>query len=183
VSSKLLAQIAIVLHVYNYAGVGADVLWRAQVEATRVYEAIGVNITWVDAGSDFDTPDARAEISVAILPESMAARRQLGSDVLGCAPGTVEERGRIAFALYDRIKGVTRHDPLAVGRVLGLVIAHEVGHLLLPYGSHSERGIMHDNWDVNSARFILASDLGFTDEQGELIRSRLALEEITSPLR
>lgn len=37
--------------------------------------------------------------------------------------------------------------PLALPMVLGRIVAHEVGHLLLPDGSHSKTGIMRERMD------------------------------------
>jgi hypothetical protein len=54
-------------------------------------------------------------------------------------------------------------------RLLGQTIAHEVGHLLLPAGSHADRGIMQAHLGV---RAYSASH--FTREQGVVIRARLA---------
>jgi hypothetical protein len=57
--------------------------------------------------------------------------------------------------------------------LLGVVIAHEIGHLLLPYGSHSASGLMQGDWD--SRQFLLARTrrLWFTAQQAELIRAHL----------
>lgn len=56
--------------------------------------------------------------------------------------------------------------------VLAHVMAHEIGHLLLPYG-HSSTGLMRANWDVADLRRAVYRQLKFTPEQAALIRAKL----------
>jgi len=67
-----------------------------------------------------------------------------------------------------------RNAAINLAPLLGIAIAHEIGHLLLPDNSHSQTGLMRAKW--GKADFWLAqrSQLFFTAEQGELIRSRMA---------
>ena len=56
--------------------------------------------------------------------------------------------------------------------VLAHAMAHEIGHLLLPYG-HSAAGLMRADWDAKDMRLAAHGRLNFTREQAELIRTRL----------
>jgi hypothetical protein len=56
--------------------------------------------------------------------------------------------------------------------LMSLVIAHEIGHLLLPYGSHSETGVMRSRWEVRELRSLDVRQLGFTPYQAQQIRRR-----------
>src|SRR5262245_66385177 len=101
---------------------------------------------------------------------TMAARSH--QDVMGFAVlDSNDERGRggMAFVLSDRVEGSASSHHVSISRVLGEVIAHELGHLLLPANSHSERGIMHDVWNLRSGLLEY-----FTTAQAEMIRRRLA---------
>jgi len=51
-------------------------------------------------------------------------------------------------------------------------MAHEIGHLLLPYG-HSATGLMRAKWDEKDLRLAVHGQLNFTAEEAELIRTRL----------
>jgi hypothetical protein len=57
-----------------------------------------------------------------------------------------------------------------VGELLGLVLAHEIGHVLLPENSHSAVGIMKPGFGVGK-------DVGlrFTAAQGHSIRQTLSM--------
>lgn len=53
-------------------------------------------------------------------------------------------------------------------------MAHEIGHLLLPYGSHSDTGIMKGHWDVEELRRLEPDTLRFTPWQAQMIRGRMS---------
>ena len=72
---------------------------------------------------------------------------------------------------YDRIADHAKRTGSSVAVLLGAVIAHEVGHLLLPAFSHSPTGIMRPHWD---GRIMRVPD--FTVDQGNTIRTRLPIE-------
>ena len=57
--------------------------------------------------------------------------------------------------------------------ILGHVIAHETGHLMLPYDAHSPTGIMRAQMDSKSMREAFCGNLYFTLAQSELIRTAL----------
>jgi hypothetical protein len=173
-SADAAATQELVVHVYDYVRVPADVLQHAKTEAARVYHTIGVSVTWVDERTEFDAADPRPNVAVAIISEPATGRATVTSDAMGSAPGTVETRGHLAYIFYDRITFASKAEPYFLGRLLGLVIAHETGHLLLPYGSHSESGIMRGSWNMRRLPFTADSQLTFTDEQAELIRGKFA---------
>ena len=77
------------------------------------------------------------------------------------------EVGR-AYVFYDRIVRVTQTRPVDANVMLARVIAHEVGHLLLPPGSHSLFGIMQADFDVNSVQ-----PCHFTGDEIALMQSLL----------
>ena len=57
--------------------------------------------------------------------------------------------------------------------LLGVAIAHEIGHLLLPYGSHSPSGLMQADWDDRQFVLARARLLRFTAQQAKQIRAHL----------
>jgi uncharacterized protein YqgC (DUF456 family) len=90
------------------------------------------------------------------------------------APGTRETRGTLAYAFYDRIKEVTITTIGAdAGLILGHVIAHEIGHLLLPYNSHAQTGLMRGGRDTQQAMRAATGALTFTSKEAALILERL----------
>jgi hypothetical protein len=88
--------------------------------------------------------------------------------------GQANRPSRIVYIFFHRILPVAIKYRQNYARVLGLVMAHEMGHILFPADSHSATGIMSAHPDVwsKSVRY-------FTAKQGELIRSMLIRESQT----
>ena len=80
-----------------------------------------------------------------------------------------------SYFFYNRIAHVSDRNQLDSAALLGAVIAHELGHLLLPAGSHSTRGLMRAGW--NRSDVLTADGLRFTAEQGVRIRARLEIAD------
>jgi hypothetical protein len=70
-----------------------------------------------------------------------------------------------AYVFAHRIEELAGRNAVSVSRILARVIAHEIGHLLLPVG-HSRRGIMCENLDL---RFM--ADGRFTPQQSASIQA------------
>ena len=64
--------------------------------------------------------------------------------------------------------------------VLGLTMAHEVAHLLLPDESHSADGLMRSAWNASDYWKARLGQLRFTDEEAQLMRDRLSAEPVTA---
>jgi hypothetical protein len=88
--------------------------------------------------------------------------------VSGCNLGlAVPGRGR-AYVFYNRLVHAARARPVDIGVVLGRVIAHEIGHVLMPPGQHSTFGIMRRDVD-----FGYDNPNRFTDGESTKIRATL----------
>jgi hypothetical protein len=160
----------IVLHVDDHADLAPEELAAAEVETTRIYAAAGVRVTWEVGTVD---PHARLDdvthLTVVICRDASAG---LDSTIAGRA---ARGSGR-AYIYYPRIAFAALRRARQVGTVLGMVIAHEVGHLLLPKDSHSSVGIMRPDLELTS-RFPQT----FTLHQGAAIRARLSEDARTAP--
>jgi len=97
---------------------------------------------------------------------------------LGTAFVFVEESERLAYyGSFPTSFETTR----AV--VLGHLIAHEVGHLLLGPDSHSRRGIMSFPWSKRVLKRIGTAHLAFTEKEAQQIRARLVQRIDFAPAR
>ena len=94
-------------------------------------------------------------------------RRGTGDDVLGLSVSPA----RRAYVLYDRIAHGEVRSSRDVGAALGDVMAHEIGHLMLPAHSHSATGFMRSSLDMHSD-FLQSFDEG----QARLIRIGLTAD-------
>ena len=149
----------------------SDVLERSQAEVTRILRTAGVNGVWIHDAS----PNAAGPVFTVILRQSKAgAFSNISSFALGFAPYSKEKRGTIAYVLADRVVGVSGKYNVDLALLLGLTIAHEVGHLLLPEG-HSDKGLMKADWNKQDFRQAADGRLSFTPPQVESIRTRLGI--------
>jgi hypothetical protein len=161
----------LVVHVDDRAGVPAQDLAEAKREVEEIFADAGVSIMW---------KEGRFPASVAVTITKGLATRQVAlmlvnntDDPLpgasGCTLGFAAKRPAVAYTFCNRINEQALLYPINVRRLLGRVIAHELGHVLLPPNSHSLHGIMRGNIDVG-----LENPDRFTRDQARVIRATLA---------
>lgn len=140
------------LHVDNYVRLPPSGLARAEREAARVYEAAGVRVVWIH-DDEADTRDAGGKhLRVLLLGTAMTNRKAriegIGPDVLGRAAGGT---GR-AYVFTQRVIETALSNGYNAELLLGRVMAHEIGHLLLRENSHSRTGIMRGHLRLSTQR-------------------------------
>jgi len=172
-------HLTITVYVHNYARVPGVVLSRAEDQATRIYRVLGVDLLWVDLSASAACPPpeimSAVDITIHVLSDVMTERKRAAGKVMGAAPGTPEQRGRLAYVFYGRVARLAHGaENDAESKLLGHVMAHEMGHLLLPANSHSESGVMRADWDSQQLRRMVNGGLQFSPEQGELIRTNVS---------
>src|SRR5262245_51880128 len=163
------------VRLYDYAGISDKTVADTQRRIANFYTPIGVTIDWASTFRPHSTRDhgRLQDFTINILNRSMAARTNWPPDALGSAVVSREGEGTIAYVLFDRLKAAAAAARWSVEDLLALVVAHELGHLLLPPGSHSE-GLMRGGWDVSELRRMHLDSLAFTPDHMALIRERLS---------
>jgi hypothetical protein len=134
------------------------VLERALDEVTRIYADAGLSVRWTDTAPRFTV-----KIVAQVLGYDRAA-----SAVMGVAlrrPG-----GSMAQVFLQPVQHFARAYRIDQSTMLAYVIAHEVGHLLLPGHPHSPTGLMQARWDRALAQAAASHGLTFTDAQAQRIR-------------
>jgi hypothetical protein len=179
------SPLRLVLYVYDYAGVAPDVRAAAAEVTRQIYAAIGVDIVWVDRcpiachiafSREAHDDTSWGILMLTILPDGMTSR-EFSADVMGGAP----ERGNVATAYFGRIRAFAFERNLLPATLLGHVVAHELGHLLLREG-HGHQGLMRSRWLESELLQAKVGRLGFTATQGRRIRSRLGVVQDASNL-
>jgi len=153
-----------VVRVDNLAAVRADDLRFAEKRAAAVFGAIGALVIWIDEDLAVRT-GIRAPFTLVLMDaEKSAGQASLLVDALGFA----EPQVRRAYVFHDRIHALNVRSPPSIPSILGDVMAHELGHLLLPPPGHSADGIMRPGVTIT----LRATDT-FTKTQAREILSRL----------
>ena len=155
--------------VIDDVGVPGDILERGRHEASRIFEKLGIGLIWVEGGM----PKARRYLIIIRIVSKSPGRESRYRGVLGTAAASTGNRAMVAWLFYDRIDEERKRLDVDLALMLGHVIAHEMGHLLLPYGSHSVAGLMKENWDTSQAAQASRRSLTFSSEEAEAIRVRL----------
>lgn len=135
----------------NQAGAPSGVLAAAEKDASSIYAAAGVRLAWVDGPSDgrgFDVVVKMvAGANLVVGLSSVEREMTLGFAIYDAHAAGVH--GRMVYARYDEIAKAADEHQMATNRLCGLVLAHEIGHLLLPSG-HSQAGLMRANWELRT---------------------------------
>jgi hypothetical protein len=164
--------------VFNDAGVEPSVWFQAQGRATEIMRRSGISLTWLDCGSPVSRmPDPNcsaisypAHLSVRVVPKISPVKGHIFGQTFQDAAG----EGNYALVYYPSIKAFRAATTVPVGELLGCVVVHELGHLLLGTASHSSTGLMSAVWQDPELQQVVRGNLFFSDGEGERMRSRYA---------
>ncbi len=154
----------------------------AKREAARILGSAGLRTLWSDCAEGHSPalsqdrcqdPLETTDVVLRVVPESTQNKFQ--DTVFGFAVHPV-----LATVYYDYPRRLARSDnaEFELPVLLGCVIAHELGHLLLGSNSHSGSGIMQPRWERKQIRQAMTGTLLFTPQQAKHIR-----EETESRMR
>jgi aspartyl protease len=170
---------AITVAIYDDVHLSQQVLADAENEAARVYQKAGVALSWIEcksskAGVEPDLrcqdPPSETRLSLRIIPHASKS----GDGIFGVAFLSAEGTGAYSDVSYNSVEELDRDRHVGLARVLGHVMAHELGHLLLGSNAHSHEGIMCPRWHAGELHFASMGTLLFSEEQAQLMRDRLA---------
>jgi hypothetical protein len=166
------------IRVYDYAGVSEDVLQKAEDVTTGIFQKAGVDFVWFTCARNrkfsdkASCPDAMdpTDLILNLVPQSMSKVLRRKDEVEGMAVEGPDEFYGHAWVFFDRAREVAAKHLLNLANVLGNLMAHELGHLLLGSYPHSQTGLMRAGW--SREEFIAANrgELGFSASERERIQ-------------
>jgi len=160
-------DLTMIVRVYNWARVSATDLEKGQAVVSKIFREAGIKLSWTECPCQ--SPPEPTELSVRIIPKLFGSWiSPFPSNYLGFAAAN-KDGGVLATVFYDRVELRTRGD---ISGVLGLAIAHELGHLLLGSGEHVDEGIMRSHWTRKDLHRDRQNLFLFTSEQAERIRTK-----------
>ena len=183
------SSITFAVRVYNHARLAPDVLSSAERETDSIFRSAGVEIAWIDCPlnleqwADYPACQAKfgpADFMVKILPPDMAERApwprarlahatECGPDLTGCW----------AAISYRKVENLALMAEVPFPMILGKVMAHELGHLLLG-PDHSPTGIMRAALDTGNFEPGRLPSLVFLDAQRERLRAAVVAAHTTT---
>ena len=169
--------VSVTVGVFNDAAAPRPVVEFAEQEASRIFMAAGLEITWVDCvARQENMPSARClapqgptHLNLRILPRG----KKVKEDSFGVAFLAEDGTGTYIDVFYDAIEKLHHESNTSPGRLLGHVMAHEIGHLLIGSHAHSNWGIMCPVWSQRELRSLEMGSLFFTENQGRTMKTRL----------
>jgi len=182
--------VRLTVSVFNDAGASSSVMSQARNRATLILRRAGISLVWLDCGTP-GNPPPNSTCSDLSFPQHLSVRLvstagRPSEDTFGQTFQNAAGEGNYAL-VYFRVlasSGVT--ESVHAGDLLGFVIAHELGHLLLGRDSHSATGLMAPVWQAGEVRLASRGLLFFNKDQQERIRLRClaaqaALKKAASP--
>jgi len=79
----------------------------------------------------------------------------------------------MATVFADRVRDIARAAGIDQRVLLGLAIAHEIGHLLLSTNTHAATGLMRARWSQADLRRTKPSDWRFIDRDARAMQDEL----------
>jgi hypothetical protein len=181
------AETILTVRVYNYTHLSDNEIVKAEVVARRIFRKAGVGIIWIhcamERGEEYRFPECRnprseSDIILQVVPQSME-NRSLSAEAFGYA---LQASGglpsRHAYVFFHRVEQAVRNSQrtsraVSQPSLLGHVVAHEIGHLILGPNSHSNHGVMKAGWSQKELQEMEIGQLVFAAEQAKVIRGRL----------
>jgi hypothetical protein len=161
----------ITVQIYNYSQASPAILTRAEHEAGQILSAAGLQSVWLEcpvkpltAESPGPCQEAQAGTDLRLRILSAPIQNKFQDTVFGFAVHPV-----LASVYYDYAQRRAKLDDaeFELPVILGGVMAHELGHLLLGSNGHSTAGIMQPRWESGQVRQLLMGALQFTPEQSK----------------
>ena len=160
--------------VMNYSIAPATVLVNAAAEASRIFAQSGIDLTWTYC-------PLRPSPETPAVCESEPAAGQIRVRVLGSHLNNHFQDSIFGFAIaptfatvyYDSAQlllKATGNSESNLPAVLGSLIAHEIGHLLLGENQHAASGIMRARWDIQQVQLLMKGALEFNPPQAVRMR-------------
>jgi len=111
------------------------------------------------------------DLTLNVLPFSAPQASRLRGDEFGYATEDgAQGFGCVAWIFYDPIKSFAVEKELSLTQLLGHVLAHELGHMLLGANSHSGMGLMRAQWSSRELFEANHGGLFFSDSESRRIQ-------------
>jgi hypothetical protein len=171
----LAAAQTLVVQVDNDARIPAADLAQMEEEVGHSFHAIGVQVVWEHSEVPLD--DTRGlRVHLRLLSRAQADRKIMKERIGNAVLGQTNRPARLVYIFTRRIVEASVKFSRDYTRIVGLVVAHELGHALLPAGSHSDSGVMNGRANLWGK---IAHE--FTPEEGDAIRAELRVDRPIAP--
>jgi hypothetical protein len=165
----------LVLRVYDLTGMSPSELAGAVHETEHIFQTAGIHLSWTTGNPsapeasllDQSVPDSPVPLRRIIVVRIVStAGPALPAEVLGRALPFAASGTQVTVFL-DHIRSSAKQSAVPVPALIGHVLAHELGHVLLrsEVDSHQSAGVMCGEWGPSEYDRIRHGALRFTHFQ------------------
>jgi hypothetical protein len=176
------ASITICIRVSDPDAIPQRILAKGESTAGYILQAAGVNAVWLHClpKADRDPCRERSQSGDLWLHLLRLAPVNLRGEPAGFAVRYSTPTGRDGYAAvsYPFVRRVAAELGQDEGEILGAVMTHEIGHLLLSSSGHLKGSVMSPHFGWEEMRLLGRGELLFTTEQAAEIRAETERREL-----
>jgi len=173
------AQPEVLVRVFDVGAVSGLTMAQGEVVAKQILASAGVRVRWA-----ISAVPRRPELQAAAC-ENASAVETIDIRFAYSVPAEYK-RGVLAEArpfakcgvritvFFDRVSRIFGLRLAPDAAILGHVLAHEMGHVLLKLENHSEAGLMKARWNDHDLAKMRSKKFTFTPDEIAMIQSNLA---------
>ena len=174
---------AIVVRSYNNFGISGDDLEEARDLVAPLHEGAGIDVTCLDCWyRDHEPAEASSRCRQPLAGNELVLRLQAGNATdrskyasMGFSlVGPGQKAAFLSTVFANVVHSVASGAGIDTRQVLGLAIAHEIGHVLLNTNAHASTGLMRADWSRAELQRHAVADWRFLPD--ETIQMREAIE-------
>ena len=168
----------VVVRVFQTGLIPGPTLHQGQIVAQRIMATAGVHVRWVYGGFKTESPvpgcaSGGGAVQTIDLRFVYSTPRYYLRGALAEAFPFAQSGIRITV-FFDRVSDIPKGYRIPAHLLLGHVLAHEIGHVLLQNDGHAETGLMKPRWTDVDYYQMLKEYLKFTLGDARSIQSNLA---------
>jgi len=173
--------------VFSDVPIPEEVLAVAEQSASHIFSSAGVDVVWINCIHGPSTiPDQGCSRTYGprdlVLRITYHVSTATSDAAFGVAWLAADGSGRYADVFWNRAQELCTNSNADLAQILGNVMAHEMGHLLLGVNSHSVTGLMQARWRGGELHRVAMGTLLFSPEQAERMRAHLAAAGVSMAL-
>ena len=171
--------VPVIVLVDDRASAAPAVLDQAGKEVVRIYRHAGMRLVWLttrQAPNSAASAGSQRAFTVHLMIRSGLLPKSKDSSqfVMGAAPGGAIECGGVAFLFFDEAIEFSRVHQTSAALVMGTVVAHEIGHLLLGKRGHTSEGLMRASWSADDWQRASSGILLFSQRESNTMRGSIS---------